>query len=199
MAKMEKRNKMRRGPGRILQRQHALPALFISGGQISITNSMNQGPARDLGSSRSDVLSKLLDRAVYLSLRVNGYREHLERVHLSRQCLRCAQVFSGKLKDRVADLAAHQRAPNDERCQLNTKSEALKEGIDPVQWDKIVRLIRSGSNSQGGHSAKAKTNLDKWMEIWDVLFSDEARPETPCKSNDGRLKQRANFHRVRRT
>lgn len=108
-------------------------------------------------------------------------------MHLNRQCSRCAKIFSGK--DRATDLVAHQRLPDDEGCRLNTQSQALREGIDPAQWDKIVR--RSGNNSQGGHPAKARTNVEKWMEIWDVLFPDEQRPETPCKSQNRQLKQKA--------
>lgn len=133
----------------------------------------------------------------YLSSRANKHRDHLERVHLHVQCFKCAQVFSGKPVDRVADLEAHHIAP--EQCQLNPQREALREGISSAQWVRIADVIKNVNSSQGSRPAKPKTNVDKWMEIWDVLFLNEARPETPCKSNDSQLKQKANFHRVRRT
>lgn len=123
----------------------------------------------------------------YLREKTNKHRDHLERVHLHVQCFKCAQIFSGKPEHRAADLEAHQIAP--EQCQLNSERVALREGISSAQWVRITSVIKNVNNSQRSRPAKPKTNVDKWMEIWDVLFSKETRPETPCKLNDSQLKE----------
>ncbi|KAJ4415917.1 hypothetical protein N0V85_002498 [Neurospora sp. IMI 360204] len=54
-------------------------------------------------------------------------------------------------------------------CDLGDPSQ--KEGIDAVQWAALERQNRK--KNQEAHK------LEKWFEIWDVLFPGANRPETP--------------------
>jgi len=48
-----------------------------------------------------------------------------------------------------------------------------KEGIDEVQWAALEKQNRK--KNQENHK------VEKWFEIWDVLFPGANRPKTPCK------------------
>jgi hypothetical protein len=58
--------------------------------------------------------------------------------------------------------------------------QALKEGIDDAQWAKIEHLLKSkrGLSAQD----KMKHDMDKWFEIWKLLFPDVSPPSHPCRS-----------------
>ena len=98
-------------------------------------------------------------------------------MHVYVQCLTCAQVFSGPLRNRATALESHQ--VEDERCQVNPQRELLREGIGPSQWARIDQVSKNVA-SPGNGPAKPKTNVEKWMAIWAVLFPKEPKPKTPC-------------------
>ena len=49
---------------------------------------------------------------------------------------------------------------------------SLKEGINEAQWASLEKQNRK--KNQEVHKA------EKWFEIWDILFPEVVRPETPC-------------------
>jgi hypothetical protein len=53
------------------------------------------------------------------------------------------------------------------------RSAALKEGIDDGQWEKIKNIVKK--TKQNGRS-----DVEKWYEIWKVLFGGVTPPLTPC-------------------
>jgi hypothetical protein len=58
----------------------------------------------------------------------------------------------------------------------------LKEGIDNSQWKKIedvlkVQRVRKGATS----SPRPPHDIQKWFEIWKILFPDAREPESPCR------------------
>lgn len=100
----------------------------------------------------------------------NECREHLKRVHSPVQCERCHEIFSGT--DRAAclsKLAEHRKQA--ESCGLGDPSK--KEGIDEAQWATLDKQNRK--KNQEAH------RVEKWFEIWEVLFPDAERPKSPCK------------------
>lgn len=113
-----------------------------------------------------------------ISLETDKYRDHLQRVHLNVQCVTCAQIFSGKPAGRATALEEHQVAPK--RCQLNPLRDLLREGISFSKWAEIEGVIKN-MKAQGSRTVKPRTNVDKWMAIWAVLFPKETEPSTPCK------------------
>ncbi|CCC14535.1 hypothetical protein SMACR_09435 [Sordaria macrospora] len=99
---------------------------------------------------------------------IQRLKEHLKRVHSPVQCNRCYKIFPGT--DRatcLANLSEHQK--ESDACTLGDPSQ--KEGIDAVQWAALERQNRK--KNQEAHK------LEKWFEIWDVLFPGSNRPETP--------------------
>jgi hypothetical protein len=54
------------------------------------------------------------------------------------------------------------------------KENILKEGISDSQWAKLEKKKNS-------KQSKEVSRVDKWWEMWDILFPDVPRPETPCK------------------
>jgi len=98
------------------------------------------------------------------------HREHLKRVHSPVQCERCHEIFPGT--DRalcLSQLAEHRKM--DVACELGDPSR--KEGIDEAQWAALDKQNRK--KSQEAH------RVEKWFEIWDVLFPGRPRPKSPCK------------------
>ena len=99
-------------------------------------------------------------------------REHLRRTHSPVQCERCKETFNpGKGGDRAEalnKLAEHRKSK--ESCPLRDAS--LKEGVDEVQWAKLDKQNRR-------KNAEAH-RVEKWFEIWDVLFPGVPRPDSPC-------------------
>jgi hypothetical protein len=97
-------------------------------------------------------------------------REHLKRVHSPVQCERCHEIFPGT--DRAAclsRLAEHRKM--DVSCELGDPSR--KEGIDEAQWAALDKQNRK--KNQETH------RVEKWFEIWDVLFPGRERPKSPCE------------------
>ncbi len=97
-------------------------------------------------------------------------REHLKRVHSPVQCERCHLVFPGT--DRalcLSQLADHRKQSIP--CDLGDPSK--KEGIDEAQWATLDKQNRK--KSQEAH------RVEKWFEIWGVLFPGIARPSSPCE------------------
>ncbi|KAJ4286399.1 hypothetical protein N0V88_008022 [Collariella sp. IMI 366227] len=95
----------------------------------------------------------------------------MKRVHSPVQCERCKEVFSiGNGRDRAQcmdELAKHRE--QEKSCELRDAS--LKEGVDQAQWAKLDK--NNGRRNQEVHK------VDKWFEIWDVLFPEVARPDNP--------------------
>jgi hypothetical protein len=99
----------------------------------------------------------------------NVLREHLKRKHYPVQCERCYRLFDGG-SDRavkVRELENHRKLP--QGCELGDAS--LKEGISEAQWASLDRKKKNQGSS----------NIEKWNEIWAILFPDKPCPETPCK------------------
>jgi len=91
-------------------------------------------------------------------------------VHSPVQCERCHQIFPGT--DRAAclsQLADHRKM--DVSCELGDPSR--KEGIDEAQWAALDKQNRK--KNQETH------RVEKWFEIWDVLFPGRERPKSPCE------------------
>ncbi|KAK3343495.1 hypothetical protein B0T25DRAFT_554469 [Lasiosphaeria hispida] len=99
---------------------------------------------------------------------IQRLKEHLKRVHSPVQCERCHEIFPGT--DRAACLArlAEHRKMN-VSCELGDPSK--KEGIDEAQWAALDKQNRR--KNQETH------RVEKWFEIWDVLFPGVVRPESP--------------------
>jgi hypothetical protein len=60
------------------------------------------------------------------------------------------------------------------------QSQDLKEGIDDGQWAKIEHVLKT----KRGLSApdKMKHDIEKWFEIWKLLFPTIPPPSHPCRS-----------------
>ncbi|KAK4224381.1 hypothetical protein QBC38DRAFT_485587 [Podospora fimiseda] len=102
---------------------------------------------------------------------IQRLKEHLRRTHSPVQCERCKETFNpGKGGDRAESLnklAEHRKSENP--CPLRDAS--LKEGVDEVQWAMLDKQNRR-------KNAEAH-RVEKWFEIWDVLFPGVPRPESP--------------------
>lgn len=99
---------------------------------------------------------------------IQRLKEHLKRVHSPVQCERCHEIFPGT--DRAAclsRLAEHRK--KDVSCELGDPSR--KEGIDEAQWAALDKQNRK--KNQETH------RVEKWFEIWDVLFPSKPRPKSP--------------------
>lgn len=59
----------------------------------------------------------------------------------------------------------------DVSCELGDPSR--KEGIDEAQWAALDKQNRK--KNQETH------RVEKWFEIWDVLFPGRERPKSPCE------------------
>ncbi|KAK1754759.1 hypothetical protein QBC47DRAFT_384864 [Echria macrotheca] len=99
---------------------------------------------------------------------IQRLKEHLKRVHSPVQCERCHEIFPGT--DRaacLARLAEHRKMASS--CELGDPTK--KEGIDEAQWAALDKQNRK--KNQETH------RVEKWFEIWDVLFPDVPRPKSP--------------------
>lgn len=76
----------------------------------------------------------------------------------------------------VAELAKHHQL--DEICLKGSPS--MKEGISDAQW---VNLIEEKQCRKGKAAAAQtpKSDVDKWKDIWGILFPQLPVPLTPCK------------------
>lgn len=102
---------------------------------------------------------------------IQRLKEHLKRNHSPVQCERCKETFTptkgGDRAECLNKLNDHRKRK--EGCPLRDSS--LKEGVDDVQWAMLDRQSRR--KNQELH------RVEKWFEIWDVLFPDVQRPESP--------------------
>jgi hypothetical protein len=57
----------------------------------------------------------------------------------------------------------------------------MKQGIDDDQWQKIEDLLRVKRKLR--IPDKGKHDIDKWFEMWKILFPSMPLPEHPCESN----------------
>lgn len=96
----------------------------------------------------------------------NTNREHLYRCHAqqSLSCPRCVASF-----DKQESLDEHLLL--EERCQVANRKDGIQQTISPAQVDKLRR--RKGLYGQ--------SDLQKWYEIWEILFPTHQRPTSPCK------------------
>jgi hypothetical protein len=64
-------------------------------------------------------------------------------------------------------------------CQWKDETEIVKEGISDHQW---ADLNKQGNKKSKGHSCPLpKNTVEKWNEIWAVLFHAVQAPSNPCK------------------
>lgn len=70
----------------------------------------------------------------------------------------------------MLQLEAHRQQP--EPCKKGDPS--WREGVSDAQWAKL-------DGKRGSKHSQEKHRVEKWFEIWVVLFPDEPRPDTPCK------------------
>jgi hypothetical protein len=100
----------------------------------------------------------------------NVLREHLKRKHYPVQCERCYRIFEGGSDRavRVRELQNHRQLPHP--CERGDAS--LKEGISEAQWASLDRKKKNQGSS----------TIEKWNEIWAILFPEKPCPKTPCKN-----------------
>ncbi len=92
----------------------------------------------------------------------------MKRKHSPVQCDRCYRVFSGTNRTRcMSDLRNHRQ----QRVPCERGNPALQEGVSEVQWRMMERHNRKKNQE--------KHKFEKWYEIWDILFPDAPKPETP--------------------
>ena len=98
-------------------------------------------------------------------------REHLKRKHYPVQCDRCYEIFPGSDRAKsVMVLEAHRQLATP--CER--KEAILKEGISDSQWAKLEK-------KQNSKQSRGVSRVEKWWEMWDILFPGVPRPKTPCK------------------
>ncbi|KAH9209158.1 hypothetical protein DL95DRAFT_477768 [Leptodontidium sp. 2 PMI_412] len=126
---------------------------------------------------------------------IQRLKEHLKRTHYPVQCNRCWQIFPGS--DRaVSVLALESRRQLPDSCKL--REPKLKEGISDAQWAKLDKK-KSVKKDQASH------RVEKYWEIWDILFPGVSRPSNPLTGDDVRfaftfdfmLKQKVKDHHIR--
>ncbi|RYP71834.1 hypothetical protein DL771_004546 [Monosporascus sp. 5C6A] len=101
---------------------------------------------------------------------IHRVKEHIERKHWPVQCDRCYMVFSRKGKDRAeshAELKEHIQLKD--ACKRGNPE--LKQGITAEQWE----LIKRGS----GKKNPRVLLMERWWEIWDIIFPGKQRPDHP--------------------
>ena len=115
-------------------------------------------------------------------------REHLRRKHNPVQCDRCCRIFDDgpDRATRMLELKKHHQLPDP--CKLN--SSGSKEGISDFQWATLDKK-RSKKNIQ------RLSSVDKWNEIWTVLFPGVSHPQTPCNHTASDYFQASRANRLR--
>jgi len=109
----------------------------------------------------------------------HSIREHLKRAHTFIQCRRCGNVFDGSdHATQVKKFEEHQRL--EDPCQL--QATIAKKGISDAQWADLNRIGKQSSKKNNGSSSLLpKSTVQKWNDIWMVLFPDRVVPSNPCK------------------
>ncbi|CZR67828.1 uncharacterized protein PAC_17727 [Phialocephala subalpina] len=115
-------------------------------------------------------------------LTIPQLKEHLKRVHYPVQCERCYAIFKFKRGERssaVSELASHRQ--QEERCPR--LPDSLKEGISDAEWS---RLSEEKKNRKGKDATpeKPQSAVDKWKEIWIILFPTIEAPQTPFEVSE---------------
>jgi hypothetical protein len=131
-------------------------------------------------------LSKYALEYSYIKYKLTKYsREHLRRKHYPVQCDQCYRIFKFRGKDRppaVTELQKHQLVGG---CSQNSPSmeESILSSIDgefisSAQWTKLDEK----KHSKTGKSVDMeKRKVDRWNDIWRILFPNIPSPLTPCK------------------
>lgn len=139
-------------------------------------------PSRFRGNSISDNEFRICESGCKNIQRV---KEHIKRKHVVIQCERCFRNFSEKgrkKEDSVAELAKHRREP--EPCALGNPREANL-GINMDQESLL--------NESRGKKRQKISDVDKWFNIWKVLFPNKPQPSHPWveKTTLGRIRRPA--------
>jgi len=88
-------------------------------------------------------------------------------------------IFKVKANDRAAavlELERHRQL--NEGCPRN--SPDMKEGMSEAQWANMSEK-RSNKKGKSSIAEEPKSEVEKWMEMWRVLFPNLAPPATPCE------------------
>jgi hypothetical protein len=109
-------------------------------------------------------------------------REHLKRKHYPVQCDRCYVIFPGA--DRAACVTALE-AHRQQTKMCERREANLKEGISDAQW---AQLDKKRSAKQ----TKSLSRVEKYWEIWEIIFPNISKPKTPCKPKP-KLSPHVNF------
>ncbi|KAK9423213.1 hypothetical protein SUNI508_04507 [Seiridium unicorne] len=87
----------------------------------------------------------------------------------SIQRLKCYVIFRGPERSAcMAQLVEHRQTPTP--CERGDDSS--REGISDAQWEKL-------DGKKGKKGSQEKHRLERWFEIWRVLFPSKKEPKTP--------------------
>lgn len=104
---------------------------------------------------------------------IQRLKEHLKRKHYPVQCDRCYAIFPGSDRAKcVTALEAHRQQPIP--CERGQSD--LKEGISDAKW---AQLEKKKTVKQ----SKESSRIEKYWEIWDILFPGVTRPNNPWYDN----------------
>jgi hypothetical protein len=76
----------------------------------------------------------------------------------------------------VAELGKHRQL--DEVCPKRPSS--MKEGISDAQWTNLIEEKQS-RKGKAATTQLPKSDVDKWKDIWEILFPHLPVPNTPCQ------------------
>ncbi|KAI1861501.1 hypothetical protein JX265_009468 [Neoarthrinium moseri] len=100
---------------------------------------------------------------------IQRLKEHLKRKHYPVQCDRCYEIFRGSDRSVCMSLLEDHRQ---KATPCERGDSTLREGISDAQWAKL-------DGKRGNKNSQEKHRVQKWFEIWVVLFPDEERPGSP--------------------
>lgn len=91
-------------------------------------------------------------------------RDHLQ-AHSIWDCAYCFQRF-----DDSGEYIRHR----EDTCTSQERVQGpRRDGIDPQQWGQINGVSMK-------RSKKSYTDVDKWMDVWKIIFPDVPTPDNPC-------------------
>ncbi|KAG4427622.1 hypothetical protein IFR05_016896, partial [Cadophora sp. M221] len=102
---------------------------------------------------------------------IQRLKEHIKRKHYPVQCVRCYEIFNFPGSDRavgVRQLDSHRQLP----IPCERKDSSLKEGISDAQCADLDR-------KKSVKKAQTNSTVEKYWEIWDILFPSSPRPTSP--------------------